>query len=174
MADSSPRLYNDAYLAYPYHLTPLVSVPNDPSFSDSPILPSDTFPSPNVGGGSFFYDGPALERQWKERFRWIVENEIDAEGENDGGETRTQTRFSGRWKSPAVFPLVLHPAVSGAAHAAGTIDRFLGWLKGGGDFGDQVEVEFVTCAQAVSRFEPTDIERIQTAVSTKEKLAAWI
>lgn len=39
-----------------------------------------------------------------------------------------------------MFPLLVHPDVTGMAHIIGMVDRFLQWLK---SFGD--EVEFCTC-----------------------------
>lgn len=72
-----------------------------------------------------------VEAMWKDKFMWLWEN-----GSQEGTEA-----------ADFMFPLLVHPDVSGMAHIIGMIDRFLGWLRGFGD-----AVEFCRCEEIATNW----------------------
>lgn len=66
---------------------------------------------PTVANSHGFVSPETIERNWKARFEYLYDEEIDGA------------------KHDFVFPLVLHPDTSGMAHVIGMIERVIVWLK---------------------------------------------
>ena len=85
---------------------------------------------PHLSNSMGYISTRVVEQMWKDKFMWLWEN---------GKEGNESADF--------MFPLLVHPDVSGLAHIIGMIDRFLGWLRGFGD-----AVEFCTCEQIATEW----------------------
>ncbi|KZM20697.1 hydrolase [Ascochyta rabiei] len=95
----------------PPTLKTLIKIPSNWYAED--MTPMQFWPhSPNSQG---FVDARVVENMWKDRFEWI-RTEVDCMSESD----------------VMVFPLVLHPDMSGMAHVIGMIERIITYLKGWG------------------------------------------
>ncbi|KAJ9136742.1 Polysaccharide deacetylase family protein [Pleurostoma richardsiae] len=81
---------------------------------------------PHLPNSMGYVSSRVVEQMWKDKFMWLWEN-----GGAEGGES-----------ADFVFPILVHPDVTGLAHIIGMVDRFIGWLRGFGD-----AVEFCTCEQ---------------------------
>lgn len=81
---------------------------------------------PHLANSMGYVSTSVVEKMWQDKFLWLWENEC--------------ARGGGEGALDFMFPLLVHPDVTGMAHIIGMVDRFLQWLK---SFGD--EVEFCTC-----------------------------
>ncbi|OAA60073.1 hypothetical protein ISF_06084 [Cordyceps fumosorosea ARSEF 2679] len=79
---------------------------------------------PHLANSMGYVSTRVVEQMWKDKFTWLWE-----EGCKEGGEAMD-----------FVFPILVHPDVSGLAHVIGMIDRFIQWVKGFGE-----AVEFCKC-----------------------------
>ncbi|KAL1887608.1 hypothetical protein Sste5346_010109 [Sporothrix stenoceras] len=105
--------------AYPEEGThPLVELPC--GWYNEDMMPMMYLPHLNNSMG--YVSTRVVEQMWRDKFTWLWEQK---EGRDAGN---------------FVFPILVHPDVSGMAHIIGMIDRFLSWLQGFG-----AEVEFCTC-----------------------------
>lgn len=79
---------------------------------------------PHLSNSMGYVSTRVVEQMWKDKFLWLWE---------------TNTK-EGCEAADFIFPLLVHPDVSGLAHIIGMIDRFIGWLRGFGN-----AVQFCTC-----------------------------
>ncbi|CAK7238433.1 hypothetical protein SEUCBS140593_010683 [Sporothrix eucalyptigena] len=95
---------------------------------------------PHLHNSMGYVSTRVVEQMWRDKFTWLWEQHAG----RDGGDF--------------VFPLLVHPDVSGLAHIIGMVDRFLGWLRG-----FPGAVEFCTCEDIAGAWlaEQTKIKETQ-------------
>lgn len=107
--------------AYPEGQHPLVELPC--GWYNEDMMPMMYLPHlPNSMG---YVSTRVVEQMWKDKFLWLWENNKEGDDSAD-----------------FMFPILIHPDVTGLAHIIGMVDRFVSWLQGFGD-----SVEFCTCEQ---------------------------
>ena len=79
---------------------------------------------PHLANSMGYVSTRVVEQMWKDKFIWLWET-----GYKEGGDAMD-----------FIFPILVHPDVSGLAHIIGMIDRFIQWLRGFGE-----AVEFCRC-----------------------------
>ena len=105
--------------AYPNGLHPLVELPC--GWYNEDMMPLQYLP--HLANSMGYVSTRVVEQMWKDKFMWLWE-----------------TSQEGNESADFIFPLLVHPDVTGMAHIIGMVDRFLQWLQGFGD-----SVEFCTC-----------------------------
>lgn len=83
---------------------------------------------PHLANSMGYVSTRVVEQMWKDKFMWLWDES------REGNES-----------AEFIFPLLVHPDVSGMAHIIGMVDRFLQWL---GSFGDAVQ--FCPCEDIAS------------------------
>ncbi|CAG9939962.1 unnamed protein product [Clonostachys rosea f. rosea IK726] len=105
---------------YPEGQHPLVELPC--GWYNEDMMPMMYLPHlPNSMG---YVSTSVVEQMWKDKFMWLWE----------------QGTLEGTDAADFIFPILVHPDVTGLAHIIGMVDRFIGWLKGFGE-----AVEFCKC-----------------------------
>jgi hypothetical protein len=74
---------------------------------------------PHLANSMGYVSAYVIEQMWKDKFMWLWEN---SRGGNDAQDF--------------VYPILVHPGVSGMAHIIGMVERIIKWLQ---NFGDQVQ-----------------------------------
>ena len=79
---------------------------------------------PHLANSMGYVSTHVVEQMWKDKFMWLWEN-----GKKEGNDS-----------ADFIFPILVHPDVTGLAHIIGMVDRFIVWLQGFGD-----SVQFCKC-----------------------------
>ncbi|KAH7024851.1 uncharacterized protein B0I36DRAFT_376654 [Microdochium trichocladiopsis] len=97
---------------------------------------------PHLSNSMGYVSTRVVEQMWKDKFMWLWE-----QGYREGDAS-----------ADFVFPLLVHPDVSGLAHIIGMIDRFLQWLRGFGE-----AVEFCRCEDIAEAWLAEQVKKKQAA-----------
>lgn len=101
--------------AYPEGKHPLVEIPC--GWYNEDMMPMMYLP--HLANSMGYVSTRVVEQMWKDKFMWLLENSKEGNASAD-----------------FIYPILIHPDVSGMAHIIGMIDRFIQWLQG---FGGAVE-----------------------------------
>ncbi len=88
---------------------------------------------PHLSNSMGYVSTRVVEQMWRDKFVWLWEQ----------AQRTDLARREGNASADFIFPILVHPDVSGLAHIIGMIDRFIGWLR---SYGGST-VEFCTCEE---------------------------